>query len=508
MSYTLLETINYVISQTGAAPVTDINDPLPDVASAKLRIEEARVETLKRGMWFNTSRGQEYTIDLSNQIPIGADVLKVLKSSPLFLIPRDGYLYSPQLRTNEFVFLGSDPVTVDLVLDMDYDDMPYSAQDVIRYSAARQHVLHELEDDTKAAQISLDLNNAVMDLRKEETEINRYAIDANPTARAREARRTLLAHGWWFNTERGVELNAVGGKFAVPADTLKTLATLPELCVPRSGYYYSTVSHTNTHAFSTLTVDRVVDVETADLPEEAKAVVRAAAHRELILEEQAVYERAEDKVAVAQGTVRVEAAEADYQQTYRALLMAEKKARYANIASGQTQRQEQEQAKVLKRGWWFNTELGVTITKDGDDKYPVPSNVLKVLRTYPQILIERNGFLYSMSENTDVFPDEAAEVQVDVVTNMPYIELPSVVQDVVRLRAEREWALNEEGDLNKVQLLDKDLMVAKAEMVKDDLELRKHTRADNPSFWRLRGGVRPYRRGGRTTNPNYPGGSI
>ena len=175
MSYTLLETINYVISQTGAAPVDDVNDPLPDVASATLRIREAQIQTLKRGWWFNTDYGLEIAKDGSDNYPIPADTIKILRASPYFVIERAGLAYDPYSQTSTFPD-GPEKLVVSIVYNMPYADLPYVVQDVVRLVAARSHILLELEDDRKAATLDRDIQAAVVDMNKDDLEIKRRSV--------------------------------------------------------------------------------------------------------------------------------------------------------------------------------------------------------------------------------------------------------------------------------------------------------------------------------------------
>jgi hypothetical protein len=470
MSYTLLETVNYIISQTGAAPVTDINDPLPDVQSAKLRINEARIETLKKGLWFNTAHNQTITA-VTNQFPVPANTMKVLKSAPMFLVPRDGFLYSPQQGTN--VFPGVPTVTVDLVHELDYEDMPYTAQDVVRLSAARQHVLLELEDSAKADSLNQDLNLAVASLREEEVEVRRYNIEANPTLKAEEARKQLLSEGWWFNTEHALDIPLASSQFPVGADHLRVLRSSPVFVVPRGGFYYDTFANTATFTIPTLTVDVAVDLPFEDIPEEARAVIRAASLREQRTEELAMLQRSGDKTVIAQGTKRVETAEQDWAVAYKALQDADKTARYNNIDVAQTQRQDEERRKLLSDGWWFNTDYDVAFSValvDGLWKYPADPDMFRVIGEEGDVI--RNGVLYNTFTGTDTYNSGDPARVLDVVRDLPFDNIPVVAQDVIRLRAEREWAINEVGDMAKAEVLDKQLVEAMADLRKKDREYR------------------------------------
>lgn len=205
MSYTLLETINYVISQTGAAPVDDVNDPLPDVASATLRINEAVVKTLKRGWWFNTNYNVQITKDVDDKYPIPTDTIKILRASPFFVLDRGGFAYDPYNQTTVFPE-GEDTLCVDLIYKLDYDLCPYTVQDLIRAVAAREHIIIELEDMRKADTLTDDINAALMDMRKDDLEIKRRNIAYNPKfIRTRGGVRPYRFGG------RGVNPNRPGG---------------------------------------------------------------------------------------------------------------------------------------------------------------------------------------------------------------------------------------------------------------------------------------------------------
>ena len=177
--HTLLETVNYVIAQTGAAPVDSLVDPLPDVASAQLRIQEALVRTQVRGWWFNTNFDVVIEKDGNNKYPIPADTIKILRASPFYLIDRGSFAYDPYSQTDTFPE-GPANICVDLVYLVPYEQCPYSVQEVVRYAAARDHILLELEDVRKADTLQQDLTNAVVEMRKDDLEIKRRNMAYSP----------------------------------------------------------------------------------------------------------------------------------------------------------------------------------------------------------------------------------------------------------------------------------------------------------------------------------------
>lgn len=180
---TYLEAINYIIAQVGAAPVDDENDPLPDVASAKLRLSEASRWIQKRGYWFNTDLNviltpiEEGEVD-EFKIVLPTNLIKILHATPAFLIDRSGFAYNPYTQSNEFPDVTN--VCVDLVLENVWDDLPQTAQDCIRIGAAQQHVLVELEDARKADTLSGLYREALVDLKKDDLEIKKRSVAYNP----------------------------------------------------------------------------------------------------------------------------------------------------------------------------------------------------------------------------------------------------------------------------------------------------------------------------------------
>lgn len=160
---------------------------------------------------------------------------------------------------------------------------------------------------------------------------------------------------------------------------------------------------------------------------------------------------------------------------------------------------------VLKRGWWFNTDFNVVLETDGNDKLPIPADVMKILRCSPYFLIERGGFAYDPYNQTDTFTD-IEDVTIDYIRKLSYEDCPGSAQDLIRLVAAREHILIELEDRNKAQLFDEPIQLAWLDVKKDDLQIKQRNAIYAPSFIRTRGGVRPYRFGGRGVNPTYPGG--
>ena len=170
--YDELEVINYLLSQVGAAPVSNLNNPLPDIVSAQLRLNEASIWVQKRGWWFNKVLAQTLVPDGSGEIALPPQTLKVVSPFNTFVINRDDKLYDPFRDSFEF----TEPVTVDITLLMDWEQLPGSVQDVIMYRAGQQMVLHELEDTNKAALLEDDIQEGLLILNREDLEIKQRNV--------------------------------------------------------------------------------------------------------------------------------------------------------------------------------------------------------------------------------------------------------------------------------------------------------------------------------------------
>ena len=176
--YTELETVNYIIAQTGNLPIDDINDTLPESVAAKLRLNEAKVTCLKRGWWFNEDLGVKIETDVDDKIPFPANTMKVVRASPCFLLIRSGFAYDPYEQTDTFPEL--DSVTVDLTMMLDWDDIPSSAQDYIRLLAAAKHVLIELEDEKKHDRLMQEAGVAYAAMNKDDIQVKQRNVAYNP----------------------------------------------------------------------------------------------------------------------------------------------------------------------------------------------------------------------------------------------------------------------------------------------------------------------------------------
>ncbi len=99
------------------------------------------------------------------------------------------------------------------------------------------------------------------------------------------------------------------------------------------------------------------------------------------------------------------------------------------------------------RGWWFNRTV-VTLSQDVDGEVPYSSDMLHVDPTDRFLLYTmRNLRLYDLVNATFVID---ADVEVNVVYQLPFDELPPLAQVYLKDRARHDFFLDEDGGQPKL----------------------------------------------------------
>ena len=97
--------------------------------------------------------------------------------------------------------------------------------------------------------------------------------------------------------------------------------------------------------------------------------------------------------------------------------------------------------EVQSAGWHFNTHYKATLTRDTNNKIPVGTNVVRV-ELDPNLvskadydLVQRDGFLFNMAKNTDIFDRNFEDVtQVLLLT---FNEIPEQAKRYITIRSAR-----------------------------------------------------------------------
>ena len=97
--------------------------------------------------------------------------------------------------------------------------------------------------------------------------------------------------------------------------------------------------------------------------------------------------------------------------------------------------------EVQSSGWHFNTHYKSTLTRDTNNNIPVATNVVRV-ELDPNLeskadydLVQRDGKLFNMAKNTDVFDKDFEDVT--QVLLLPFNEIPEQAKRYITIRSAR-----------------------------------------------------------------------
>lgn len=144
---TELDAVNHILENMGEAPVLGLTGDLPlDALKARNKLRMVKEQVLARG-WFWNIETQELTPGSDGRIPAPEGALSV---SPKFrqgfsLSIRNGFLYRTQPLNNGITFEA--PVIAEIVLNLDYNDIPPLAKHYVSRKAAREYQVQELGNE-------------------------------------------------------------------------------------------------------------------------------------------------------------------------------------------------------------------------------------------------------------------------------------------------------------------------------------------------------------------------
>lgn len=160
-----LEAVNSIIRNLGTTAVTSINVVNPDVQTALAVLDDETRAVQSTGWWFNKMENLGLAIDNQGFVYIPQNVLMIdAKRSVLDVVQRGDRLFNRE--GNTFIF--TEAVTgLTTVLNLEWDDLPFNAREVIRYTAMFQ-VQSDLEGNAqKMSKIEDRLAGAYLALKKE-----------------------------------------------------------------------------------------------------------------------------------------------------------------------------------------------------------------------------------------------------------------------------------------------------------------------------------------------------
>ncbi len=184
---TELEAVNLGLVSAGATPVTSIDNTQPDVLSLKQLLTASSRTLQKRGWWFN----REYAVVLAPD-PQGRIV-----------VPQNALVVDSTDRTDDFTVRGtffydranstlaiSRSVTVDMISFLNWDELPFHAQEVIQYQAAMRFVGGDDGDADEFVRLRNEYDNAVAELKRVDLLAEDITVRSNLTVSRVMGRRT------------------------------------------------------------------------------------------------------------------------------------------------------------------------------------------------------------------------------------------------------------------------------------------------------------------------------
>lgn len=170
-----LDAVNLIRGSVGKAPVSSLTTTNPDVLAAQLRIKNSTTELQTKRWWFNTELSFTLTRNATNEILIPTNALEVRPQDPFaYLTTRGKRLYDP--NRNSFKFTDVTSVVVEMLLRLDFEELPYVAANYIQYDAARKFQADFDGDPDRIRDLRTDTQDAWLRLREADQRNNRVNV--------------------------------------------------------------------------------------------------------------------------------------------------------------------------------------------------------------------------------------------------------------------------------------------------------------------------------------------
>lgn len=175
---TKLEAVNIMLSSIGESPVNSLNSGLVDAEIAETILNGINREVQGKGWHFNTEIKMKLSPSIDNEIALPQNCLRVdrtVTDKDEDVIQRGGKLYNK--TTHSFTISSS--IEVDMVVLLDFEDIPEAARRYITIRAARIFQDRVVGDDTLHSFQQSDEMQAMVELMDEEAITADYSIFDN-----------------------------------------------------------------------------------------------------------------------------------------------------------------------------------------------------------------------------------------------------------------------------------------------------------------------------------------
>lgn len=141
MSLTKLEAVNMVLDAIGESPVSSLTSGLPDAEAAEAKLDEVRVEILSRGWHQNIEKDVTLKRDASNEILLSNIYLRVDSTGgdkSINVVQRYSNGKRKLFDINNRSFTFTKDLTVDIIIDISFEELTVELQNYIASRAARK----------------------------------------------------------------------------------------------------------------------------------------------------------------------------------------------------------------------------------------------------------------------------------------------------------------------------------------------------------------------------------
>lgn len=138
---TKLEAVNIVLDAIGESPVSSLTSGLPDAEAAESKLDEVRVEILSRGWHQNIEKDVKLKRDANNEILLSNIYLRIDSTGPdkeTNVVQRysNGKRKLFDIKERSYTF--DRDLTVDIIVDIPFDELTVELQNYIAARAARK----------------------------------------------------------------------------------------------------------------------------------------------------------------------------------------------------------------------------------------------------------------------------------------------------------------------------------------------------------------------------------
>lgn len=172
---TKLEAVNQILAGVGEPPVSSLHSGLVSAATALDKLDVVSKEVQEIGWFFNTETSLRLLPDSNGHLVLPSNTLRVDDVNPSGVVQRGLKLYDT--RSHSYLF--TQPISVDLVVELSFEELPQAARSYIVYRAKRIFQADYMSDTTLLQVQSQEEKEALYRLKQMDSETSDHNIFDN-----------------------------------------------------------------------------------------------------------------------------------------------------------------------------------------------------------------------------------------------------------------------------------------------------------------------------------------